>query len=189
VASGVRRITALTGDNVIDYYKDIENRFNEVVRIAKSTPDNVAGEIGSMFKLVKDLTATIKEMKNAAARDAVKDVCENVTEIEGVKFLAATPKDVEMNDLRDLSDSLKAKIGEGVVVLLSEVSGKANVVISATEGAIAKGVHAGSLIKEVAKCVGGGGGGRPNMAQAGGKNPAGIDDAVKAVSAELEKML
>ena len=189
VASGIRRITALTGDNVIEYYKDIENRFNEVVRIAKATPDNVAGEIGSMFKLVKDLTATIKEMKNAAAREAVKDVCENVTEIDGVKFLAATPKDVEMNDLRDLSDSLKAKIGEGVVVLLSEVSGKANVVISATEGAIAKGVHAGNLIKEVAKCVGGGGGGRPNMAQAGGKDPSGINAAVEKAKEVLSKQI
>lgn len=84
-----------------------------------------------------------------------------------------------MNGLRELSDELKAKLSEGVVVLLSEYNGKVNIVISATDGAVKKGAHAGNLIKEVAGCVGGGGGGRPNMAQAGGKDPSGIADAVK----------
>ena len=78
-----------------------------------------------------------------------------------------------------LRNELKSKIGEGVVVLLSEVEGKVNVVVSATDSAIAKGAHAGNLIKEVAKCVGGGGGGRPNMAQAGGKDPSGITSAIE----------
>ena len=83
-----------------------------------------------------------------------------------------------MNGLRDLSDELKVKLNEGVVVLLSDAGGKVNVVVSATEGAIAKGAHAGNLIREVAKCVGGGGGGRPNMAQAGGKDASGIKAAM-----------
>lgn len=85
-----------------------------------------------------------------------------------------------MNGLRDLGDKLKAQIGEGVVFLASSIEGKACLLAMATDGAIAKGAHAGNLIKEAAVLVGGGGGGRPNMAQAGGKNPAGIDKAVAA---------
>ena len=96
---------------------------------------------------------------------------------------------VDMNGLRDLGDSLKEKLGEGVVALMSAADGKVNIVITATDGAVKAGAHAGNLIKAVAPIVGGGGGGRPNMAQAGGKNPAGIDDALKAVKTELEKML
>ena len=95
-----------------------------------------------------------------------------------------------MNGLRDLSDELKTKIGEGVIVLLSDAGGKVNVVISATEGAIAKGAHAGNLIKEVAKCVGGGGGGRPNMAQAGGRDasgiPAAVDKAAEVLAGQIK---
>ena len=91
-----------------------------------------------------------------------------------------------MNGLRDLGDQLKAKIGEGVVVLLSEADGKVNMVAMATDGAVSKGAHAGNLIKGIAALVGGGGGGRPNMAQAGGKNPAGIPAAVAEAAKVLE---
>ena len=94
-----------------------------------------------------------------------------------------------MNGLRELSDELKAKLGEGVVVLLSEAGGKVNVVVSATEGAITKGAHAGNLIKEVARCVGGGGGGRPNMAQAGGKDASGIKAAVEKAAEILKSQI
>ena len=94
-----------------------------------------------------------------------------------------------MGALRDLGDSLKEKIGDGVVALLSTCEGKANIVIMATDSAVKAGAHAGNLIKAVAPIVGGGGGGRPNMAQAGGKNPAAIDEALAAVKTELEKML
>ena len=87
--------------------------------------------------------------------------------------------------MRELGDQLKEKLGDGVVVLVSEKEGKVNLIAMVTEGAMAKGAHAGNLIKGIAALVGGGGGGRPNMAQAGGKNPAGIDDAI----AESAKVL
>ena len=90
-----------------------------------------------------------------------------------------------MNGLRDLGDQLKVKLGEGVCVLLSNKDGKVNMIAMATDGAVSKGAHAGNLIKGIAAKVGGGGGGRPNMAQAGGKDPAGIPDAIK----EAEKVL
>jgi alanyl-tRNA synthetase len=90
-----------------------------------------------------------------------------------------------MNGLRDLGDQLKDKLGQGVVVLASDMDGKVNLVAMATEEAMQKGAHAGNLIKGIAALVGGGGGGRPNMAQAGGKNPSGIPAAI----AETEKVL
>jgi alanyl-tRNA synthetase len=83
-----------------------------------------------------------------------------------------------MNGLRDLGDQLKEKIGEGIVVIASNADGKVNLMATATDAAMKAGAHAGNLIKEIAKLVGGGGGGRPNMAQAGGKNPEGIDEAI-----------
>ena len=94
-----------------------------------------------------------------------------------------------MNGLRDLGDQLKAKLGEGVIVLISDADGKVNMVAMATDGAMAKGAHAGNLIKGIAALVGGGGGGRPNMAQAGGKNPAGIDAAIEEAVKVLEGQL
>ena len=108
-----------------------------------------------------------------------------MNEIKGVKLLAAKADGADMNGLRDLGDQLKEKLGEGVVVLASEKDGKVNLVAMATDSAMAQGAHAGNLIKGIAALVGGGGGGRPNMAQAGGKNPAGIPQAI----AEVEKVL
>ena len=111
---------------------------------------------------------------------------DKVIEVKGVKLLATNVSGVDMNGLRDLGDQLKAKIGEGVIVLLSDCDGKVNMVDMATDGAVSKGAHAGNLIKGIAALVGGGGGGRPNMAQAGGKNPAGIEAAIKEASKVLE---
>ncbi len=106
--------------------------------------------------------------------------------MNGVKLLAASVDGVDMNGLRDLGDQLKAKIGEGVIVLASSMDGRVNLVAMATDDAMAKGAHAGNLIKGIAGLVGGGGGGRPNMAQAGGKNPAGIDKAIAEAKVVLE---
>ena len=107
-----------------------------------------------------------------------------VVEVKGVKLLATSVEGVDMNGLRDLGDQLKEKLGQGVVVIASSANDKVNLIAMATDEAMAKGAHAGNLIKGIASLVGGGGGGRPNMAQAGGKNPAGIKDAI-AKAAEV----
>ena len=110
-----------------------------------------------------------------------------VKEFNGMKVLAAKVPEVDMNGLRNLGDQLKEKLGEGVIFLASAKEGKVNLVAMATEEAMKLGAHAGNLIKEAAALVGGGGGGRPNMAQAGGKNPAGIDAAIAKVYEVLGK--
>ena len=123
------------------------------------------------------------------AQDAAGDIMNQVKEISGVKLLAAELDGVDMNGLRDLGDQMKEKLDDGVVVLASGNDGKVSLMVMATDGAMKKGAHAGNLVKAIAGCVGGGGGGRPNMAQAGGKNPAGIADALKKAEEVLSEQL
>ena len=106
-----------------------------------------------------------------------------------MKLLAVRTDGVDMNGLRDLGDQMKEKLGDGVVVIASQLDGKVNLMVTATEGAVKAGAHAGNLIKAIASCVGGGGGGRPNMAQAGGKNPAGIEEALHKAEEVLAEQL
>ena len=189
IAAGVRRIEAVTGSNVLEYYRKMEERLADAAKAAKTTPDVLVERIGKLQEEIKALKSENESLKSKAANEAVADVMDSVKEVKGVKLLATSVKGVDMNGLRELSDNLKAKLGEGVVVLLSENDGKVNVVVSATDGAMAKGAHAGNLIKEIASLVGGGGGGRPNMAQAGGKDPSGIEKALAKASEVLEGQL
>ena len=186
VAAGIRRIEALTGRNVTAYYQEMEEKLAETARILKTTPASLIERAEHLMAELKSLQSENESLKSKAAKDALGDVMDQVVEVNGVKLLATKVSGVDMNGLRDLGDQLKAKIAEGVVVLMSDLDGKVNMVAMATDGAMKKGAHAGNLIKGIAALVGGGGGGRPNMAQAGGKNPAGIDEAIKK-SAEVLK--
>ena len=186
IASGVRRIEALTGDGVFKYYKELEEKISKASKAAKTEPANLEKKIESMQEEIKALQSENQKLKDKLAKDALGDVMDQVKEIKGVKLLATQVADVDMNGLRNLGDELKGKIGEGVVVLASSVDGKVSLLAMATDEAMKKGAHAGQLIKEIASLVGGGGGGRPNMAQAGGKNPAGIGEAIEKASQVLE---
>ena len=189
VAAGVRRIEALTGDGVFCYYKEVEKELAEAAKAAKSTPANLKEKIEHMQAEMKALQSEIESLKSKAAKDALGDVMNQVKEVNGVRLLATAVEDVDMNGLRDLGDQLKEKLGEGVVVIASSASGKVNLIAMATDEAMEKGAHAGNLIKGIAALVGGGGGGRPNMAQAGGKNPAGIPDAIAKVEEVLGEQI
>ena len=189
VAAGVRRIEALTGSNVFAYYRREEEELLAAAKAAKTTPAGLAEKIAHMQEQIKALQSENESLKSKAAKEVLGDVMDQVTEVGGVKLLAASVPGVDMNGLRELGDQLKEKLGEGVVVLASEADGKVSLVAMATDGAMAKGAHAGNLIKAIAGKVGGGGGGRPNMAQAGGKNPAGIPEAVAETKTELEAQL
>ena len=190
VAAGVRRIEALTGNGVFAYYKDIEKKYNDICKAAKATPANVEEKIAHMQAEIKSLNSEIESFKNKAANEALGDVLNQAEDVNGVKFLAVKLNDVDMNELRNLSDDLKSKIGSGVVVLASAMgSDKVNLIVTATDDIVKAGVHAGNIIKSAAPCVGGGGGGRPNMAQAGGKNPAGIEKAFETAKETLASML
>ncbi|MBQ8199802.1 MAG: alanine--tRNA ligase [Lachnospiraceae bacterium] len=189
VSAGVRRIEALTGANVMDYYKAMEENLAKAVAAAKATPATLVDKITHMQAEIKALSSENESLKSKAAKDALGDVMDRVKEVSGVKLLATSVAGVDMNGLRDLGEQLKEKLGDGVVVLASEKYGKVNLIAMATDAAMGKGAHAGNLIKGIAGLVGGGGGGRPNMAQAGGKNPAGIPDAVAKAAEVLAEQL
>ena len=191
VAAGIRRIEALTGNGVLSYYKNIENTLHEACKTAKTEPSQLIHKLETMNDEIKSLSSENEKLKAKLANEAVGDVMANVKEIGGFKFLPVNVADVDMNGLRNLGDSMKEKIGSGVVILVSTQGGdKVNVIAMATDDAVAKGAHAGNLIKAVAPIVGGGGGGRPNMAQAGGKNPAGVEEllskAADVVASQLQ---
>ena len=189
VAAGVRRIEALTGNGVLKYYAGMEKTLNDAAAIVKTTPAELTGKLEHLMAEIKALQSENESLKSKAAKEALGDVMDQVIEVKGVKLLAASVPGVDMNGLRDLGDQLKAKLSEGVIVLISDADGKVNMVAMATDEAMKKGAHAGNLIKGIAGLVGGGGGGRPNMAQAGGKNPAGISSAISEASKVLEGQL
>jgi alanyl-tRNA synthetase len=189
VASGVRRIEALTGDGVFHYYRDMEQKLHEAAALLKTGPDQLLDKITHTLAQVKELSSENESLKAKLAQDSLGDVSSDMVAVGDFNVIATAVEDVDMNGLRDLGDQLKTKVGEGIVVIASTKDGKVNLIAMATEAAVKKGAHAGNLIKEIAPLVGGGGGGRPNMAQAGGKNPAGVADAVakakEAASAQL----
>ena len=186
VAAGVRRIEALTGENVLSYYADVEKTLMDAARVAKAEPVKLADRIQSLLDEVKSLHSENAKLKDQIAKSEVADVMKDVVEVGAYKVLPVAVKDVDMNALRTLGDDLKAKIGSGIVVLASDNGEKVNLIVTATDDAVKAGAHAGKIIKEAAGLVGGGGGGRPNMAQAGGKNAAGIPDAL-AKAVEIAK--
>ena len=189
VAAGVRRIEALTSKGLLKYYDDMEKKLQEAAALVKATPNQLSDKIRHLQAENKDLHSELESVKSKMAKEAMGDVSNQVTEVKDVKLIAAKVDDVDMNGLRDLGDQLKEKLGEGVIVLASAAGGKVSLVAMATDEAVKKGAHAGNLIKGIAGLVGGGGGGRPNMAQAGGKNPDGIDAAIAKVSEVLESQL
>ncbi len=190
VAAGVRRIEALTDKGVLKYYEELEKLVKEASEAAKAESTQLVRRIHAMNDEIKTLSSENEKLKAELANNALGDVSDNVTDIKGVKFIATKVDNVDMNELRNLGDKLKNEIGSGVVLVVSALgSDKVNMIAMATDDAVAKGAHAGNLIKAVASLVGGGGGGRPNMAQAGGKNPAGIDELLKKASEVLAEQL
>lgn len=187
VAAGVRRIEAITADGVFEYYHRVEEELNAAAKAVKAEPTALTKKVETLLEEIRELHSENEKLKAKLANNSLGDVMSQVKEFNGMKVLAAKVPEVDMNGLRNLGDQLKEKLGEGVVFLASAKEGKVNLVAMATEEAMKLGAHAGNLIKEAAALVGGGGGGRPNMAQAGGKNPAGIDAAIAKVYEILGK--
>ena len=179
IAAGVRRIEALTGPGVFAYYRKTEGELAAVAKELKSTPQDAAGRVKHLEEELKEARAEIEALKAKAAQASLGDVATEAEEVNGVRILVRKLDNTDMNAMRNLADSLKEKMGDAVIVFATAANGKVNLMASASDGAVKKGAHAGNLIKAAAKIVGGGGGGRPNMAQAGGRDVAKMDDALK----------
>ena len=189
VAAGVRRIEALTGAALLAYYNQAEETLKEAAAVLKANPMDVVTKIRSMQEELKTLSRENDKLKAKVAKAAAGDMTSSAEEVNGIQILVSKLSDVDMNGMRELGDEAKQKLGEAVIVFASENNGKVNLMATATDGAVQKGAHAGNLIKEIAALVGGGGGGRPNMAQAGGKNPAGIPDALEKAKEAAKKQV
>lgn len=182
IAAGVRRIEALTGPAAFAHFESVEEELHRAATAAKTEPAKLVEKIEAMLEEIKQLHSENEKLKAKAAKNAVGDVMSQAVDINGFTVLPVKMEGVDMNALRNLGDDLKEKIGSGIVIMASCMDGKVSLIAMATDDAMKAGAHAGNLIKEISALVGGGGGGRPNMAQAGGKNPDGIDAALaKAV--------
>jgi len=178
VAAGMRRIEALTSRGVFEYYEKLEQIAVNTAKSLKTVPNQIQEKVEHLLGEQKNMSRLLDEMKQKAARESVSLV-EHKIDIKGVSIITAQIADVDMNALRDLGDGMKDKLREGIIVLASELDGKVNLVAMVTPEVMKRGGHAGNLIKGIAGKVGGGGGGKPNIAQAGGKNPQGIKDALE----------
>ncbi len=185
IAAGVRRIEALTGDNLMDYYRKSEAEMEEVAKLLKVQPYQLMEKTQALLAEIKTLKSENEKLRNKLAAEAAGDAADNTVDVGGVKLVTMKLTGVEMNELRNLGDSLRAKTPCSVIVLASDVDGKVSLMVCADEEAQKKGAHAGEIVKAIAGYVGGGGGGRPNMAQAGGSDPSGIDKALAAAKDAL----
>ncbi len=189
VAAGVRRIEALTGDNVLAYYRALETRMEQIGALLKAKDNEVEDKITHLLAQVKTLTAENEALQNKLAQSALGDVLEQVVTVGDVRVLATRVPPLDAGALRELGDQLRDKIGSGVVVLVSTPEGKVSILATATADAVAKGVHAGNIVKQIAALCDGKGGGRPDSAMAGGKDVSKADAVVAAVADTVAAML
>lgn len=182
VAAGVRRIEALTDAGVMQYYANLEKTLQEAAKAAKTDSSKLVERIESLLSEIKTLSSENESLKSKMANQSLGNAADSFEQINGFQVLATKVEGVDMNGLRNLGDSLREKQTNVVIVLASaQGADKVNLLVMADEEAVKNGAHAGNIVKSIAPLVGGGGGGRPNMAQAGGKNPAGIEDALAKV--------
>jgi len=189
VAAGVRRLEALTGEAAIRYYADREKLLNEVSQALKASPQDSLKKVETLGHELKNAEREIEQLRNRLVSGEADEIISKAAEIKGVKVVTARFDTLDIDGLRNTGDMLKNRLESGVVVLASNYGGKVSFIVTATKDVLAKGVHSGNIIKEVAKTAGGGGGGRPDMAQAGGKDASKINDALKASLAVIDSQI
>jgi alanyl-tRNA synthetase len=189
IAANVRRIEALTSKGAFDYYRSLEEELAAAAKAAKTDPSKLADKIEALQAELKSLHSENQKLKDQLAKEAVSDVMDSVEKFGDISILPVSVKGVDMNALRNLGDDFKNKLGSAVIIMASDMGDKVNLLIMASDDAVKAGVHAGNIVRKIAPAVGGGGGGRPNMAQAGGKNPAGIEAALAEGVAEAKAQL
>lgn len=181
IAAGVRRIEAITGEAVFEYINQIEENIDEISYILKTNKNNLIDKVKTLTEDIKEKEREIESLKSKMASSIADEILSTKTNVEGISSIVYKVDNMNMNDLRNLGDELKSRLGSGVIVLASVEDEKLSFVGMVTKDLIEKGIHAGNIIKEVAKATGGGGGGRPDMAQAGGKDIWKIDEALGLV--------
>ena len=177
IAAGVRRIEAITGSKVISYLENKESTISTVAAALKSSESDLTRKAAQVMADIKALESTIKSIKSDKISSSLDDIIASAKDINGVKLITMKFDDTDIDQLRSISDAVKEKAEDVILVLAAVNNGKVTFIVSVTEDLIGKGWHAGKLIKEIAAAAGGGGGGKANMAQAGAKDPSKIDAA------------
>lgn len=180
IASGVRRIEAVTGRAAINYLREISGITEELSAAMKVSRDELLDKVNSFKKELKDKDKEIQKLNNELLKEDMGRILEQYEEINGIKLFALKLKDKDADSLRELADKIKDRNESCAVLLASDLGDKVLFVSAVTKDLIQKGINAGNMVKEAARAAGGGGGGRPDFAQAGGKNPGKIDEALDA---------
>ena len=190
VAAGVRRLTAVTGTGAMDFVHEIEDRMAEVCRGLKATPETLAARIEKLQKEIKDLRGQLSQARSLTKRGGgLDELIEKAESIDGVPLVVGEVEGADMNALREACDAARVKHPSLVMVLGSREGEKVNLVAMATKDLVGRGIHAGNLIREIAKTVDGGGGGRPDLGTAGGKLPDALPQALAQVADLVRKQL
>lgn len=188
VAAGVRRIEGVTGKGAIAHIEEMEDTIKKASLLLKTSNKEILRRIEHMINEIKDKEKEIEELKSKLAAGAADDIINNVRDIKGISVVTSVI-DLDVEGMRELGDKLRDKLGKSVVILASTKDDKINFIAMASKDAVSSGAHSGKIVKEVAKIAGGGGGGRPDMAQAGGKDKGKVKEALEASYAILENMI
>jgi alanyl-tRNA synthetase len=180
IAAGVRRIEAMTGDTALAWIEADEDRLLRLAGLLKGGREDLDDRVSGLMERARGLEKELDHLKAKLASSAGKDLASQALDVDGIKVLAARLDGADPKSLRETLDQLKDKLGSGVIVLATESDGKVSLIAGVTKDLTAR-FKAGDLIREVATCVGGKGGGRPDMAQAGGNDPSGIPAALERV--------
>ncbi|MFN7131328.1 MAG: alanine--tRNA ligase, partial [Myxococcales bacterium] len=181
LASGVRRIWAVTGREAVRRMQEQRRKLRTIAELVRASPDAADKQVEKVLQTVKALEKEIDRLKKQGSTGGAGDLMQKVREVNGLKVLAARVDPADADAYRDLADKLRDKLQSGLVALGGEKDGKAVLLVAATKDVVGRGVKAGDLIREMAKEVGGKGGGRPDMAQAGGPDASKIDRALERV--------
>ena len=182
IASGVRRIEAITGKAVYDYINQMEDSISQLSNILRTNKNNLVDKATDLTEEIKEREKEIETLKSKMASSIADEILSSKVVVENIGLITYKVDNIDMNSLRNLGDELRNRLGSGVIVLASVNDDKLSFIGMVTKDLIEKGIHAGNIIREVAKATGGGGGGRPDMAQAGGKDITKVDDALNLVS-------
>ena len=182
VAAGVRRIEGVTGAEILNLINEKDETINKTAEILRTNPSSLVSRAESVSEELKEQKHEIERLKSKLAQGATAGIADGAEEVDGIKVIAKLLDDgMDMNTMREVGDKVKESVSNALIVLASKAGGKVNLVSMATKDAVKSGAHAGRIISEVAKQLGGGGGGKPDSAQAGGKNPEKVNEALSGV--------